>query len=67
MKKKISKLVALTSVMVVLITGLTGCSKAECDFCGETARCSTMEILGEEVKICGDCEDGLEALGSLFE
>ena len=45
MKKRLSKLAALISVMVVLVTGLTACGETkECDICGDRAKCVTMEI-----------------------
>ena len=58
MKKNLSKLAALISVMVVMVTGLTACGETkECDICGERAKCVTMEIevLDREVSVCVDC------------
>ena len=68
MKKRImiAALVAVTTLSL-----LTGCGeKVKCDFCGETKRCSKIEVLGQEGNICGDCEDSIDELkdgiGNLF-
>lgn len=67
MKKRITKVLVLMSVMVLMATGLTGCGKKECDICGEEARCKTEEVLGEEINICKDCEEDLEDLADMFK
>ena len=66
MKKRLSKVLALVSVMVMLTISLTGCGKTTCDICGNEARCKSVEFFGEKVNICGDCQDGLDAINSLF-
>lgn len=64
MKKRLVKVLALTGVVMMFATG---CGKtAICDICGEEGKCKTKEVFGEEVNICGDCQDGLEELGDLF-
>ena len=56
MKKKICLIAALS----LLLLGLVGCgSKATCDFCGEEKKCTTQEVWGEELHICGECLDEL--------
>lgn len=67
--KKISKFLVLTSVLVVMATGLTACGgkKAICDVCGEEKTCKTKEILGEEVTYCGDCKEQVDAVEKLGE
>lgn len=70
MKKKFSKIVALTSVMLVLITGLAGCGETECEICGETAKCSKLQFFeeGGTITACEDCEAQLmDAFYSIFE
>lgn len=67
MRKRLRKFAALTGVLVMVAMSAVGCKKkAECDFCGETKKCKTETIFGEKVNICSDCEEALEALGSLF-
>lgn len=66
MKKKISKVLVLACVSALVATTLTGCGKKECDICGEMGKCKTIEFLGSEINICGDCQDDLNDLGSLF-
>lgn len=67
MKKRLTKAVVLTSLLLTVALGAIGCKKVECDFCGETKRCSTTEIFGEEVNICKDCEKDLEDFASMFQ
>lgn len=67
MKKRTSKLAALICTLAILAMCLGGCKKVECDFCGETKKCQTMEVFGEKVNICKDCKADLDALGSLFK
>ena len=58
MKKKLSKLAALTAVAVIMATGLTACGEMKkCDICGERDRCVSKEIeaLDREVSVCVDC------------
>lgn len=70
MKNKISKIVALTSVMIVLITGLTGCGEKVCEICGETSKCSNVQFFedGDKLTVCEECEAQLiESFNSIFE
>lgn len=58
MKKKI---IIAIAVCIFLLSVLTACGqKATCDFCGEEKVCTTKSFLGEEVKICGDCQNELQ-------
>lgn len=67
MRKRLRKLAALTGVLVMMTMSVVGCSKkVECDICGEVKKCKTETILGEKINICSDCEEALDALGSLF-
>jgi len=69
MKKKISKLVALISVMIFLVTGLTGCGESECEVCHVTAKCSKVQFFegGKKIKVCDDCNEVLHNLGSMMD
>ena len=61
MKKKM--ITTVTVLFVLLAMLLTGCKKiAVCDFCGEKGLCETGDVLGEEIYMCGDCLEELEAL-----
>ena len=61
-------------VCLLLLVSMAACmfvscgSKFTCDWCEEekSGKKYTEEIMGEEVTICGDCYDQLEALGSLL-
>lgn len=65
MKKKLLVLVAAVSVLVM---GITGCKKeTECSGCGEVKKCDSYEIMGEEVWMCDDCYDAIEALGDMLK
>ena len=65
MKKKLGVLAAAVAVMAM---GLAGCKKeTECSGCGEVKKCDSYEIMGEEVWMCDDCYEAIEALGSLFK
>lgn len=65
MKKKLLVLVAAVSVLVM---GITGCKKeTKCEACEEIKKCDSYEIMGEEVWMCDDCHDALEALGDLVK
>ncbi len=54
MKKKLTKVVVLASVLTMMAMNLVACA-SKCDLCGETGKCETLEIFGEKVKICEDC------------
>lgn len=64
MKKRIQ----FAAVLVLLITMLCGCSKFTCDMCDEekTGVKHSVDFFGQELVICDDCMDGLEALGNMF-
>lgn len=48
--------------------GLAGCKKeTECSGCGEVKKCDSYEIMGEEVWMCDDCYEAIEALGDLLK
>lgn len=61
MKRFVVLLLALT-----MIAALAACGgrTAECDFCGETKRCKSVEIMGEKVNLCSDCQDLLDSLAA---
>jgi hypothetical protein len=43
--------------VLTLAFSLFGCAgKAVCSFCGETKKCETQTVLGEEINICDDCK-----------
>jgi hypothetical protein len=61
--KKFKKIALVTSVVLVFALGAFGCKKTtECDGCGEKAKCSEYEVLGEKVWFCEDCEDDINDL-----
>ncbi len=53
MKKRILAVVALVMLTATLFVG---CSKKKCDLCGETKSCKTLELFGEKLNYCSDCE-----------
>ena len=59
MNKKIIRIAAIASLATMIMAGFVSCKKTECDICGEEHFCSKKEVLGEEIYICGDCEDEL--------
>lgn len=62
------KMVKFAALLALVATLLCGCSKFECDLCGEEqfGKKYTFEILGQEVEYCKDCKEGLDELGNLF-
>ncbi len=61
--KKFKKIIATLLVVLSFATLLAGCTKkTECDICEEKSK----KIMGEKIWICDDCQDKLDALGSLF-
>ena len=65
--KKFKKIIATLLVVLSFATLLVGCSKkTECDICEEVKKCNSKKIMGEKIWICDDCQDKLDALGSLF-
>ncbi len=67
MKKRFTKLAALTGLLAMVAMSAMGCKKVECDVCGETKKCTTEEIFGEEVSICKDCQKELEDAANALE
>ena len=64
--KKI-KLVALIGAVVMGTMMFAGCSSdVECSVCKQTKPGSTREVGGEEVDICDDCYEAIEAIGNAF-
>ena len=57
------KMIATVTLLVMLLAMLlTGCKKtAVCDFCGEKGKCETRTVFGEELDICVDCLEEIEA------
>ena len=49
-----------------MATGFVACGQKECGLCGEMGRCKTYEVLGEKIPVCKDCQEGINALKSLF-
>ena len=50
------KILALGILTIAILTLLTACgTKATCEFCGEEKNCTTTQVLGEDVYVCGDC------------
>lgn len=65
MKKRLVKVLALTSVVMMFATG---CGKVtECEMCGEEKRCKEVTYEGESAMLCSDCEDAVEAIMDLAE
>ena len=65
--KKFKKIIETLLVVLSFATLLAGCSKkTECDICEEVKKCNSKKIMGEKIWICDDCQDKLDALGSLF-
>ena len=58
MKKKLYKMIALAGVVAMMMIGLAGCKKTECEWCGEMKRCKTvyLSMLGE-YNMCKECQE----------
>ena len=66
--KKTLKALAVTGVVLVATMGLFGCKEErECASCGEVKSCDKYEVLGEEVWLCDDCHELVEALGDYLK
>ena len=63
MKKKVYRVMALVGIMALLMTGLAGCKKTVCDWCGEEARCKTvyLSMLGD-YNMCKACRKLVEPI-----
>ena len=66
--KKFKKIIATLLVVLSFATLLAGCSKKteEAKTFMKFAKCKSKKIMGEKIWICDDCQDKLDALGSLF-
>ncbi len=50
---------------LVMILSLAACGgKTKCDICGETKSCKSIEVLGEKINICDDCQSQMEDLAN---
>ena len=52
------RLVSIFLALIITFTfpgAFTGCSKSECDFCGENTKVKTVDFFGEKIKLCNDC------------
>lgn len=65
MRKKIAALL----LVVVATMSLTACGKFTCDICGEekTGKSYKTEVWGQDVVICKDCYEDIQAVTSLFK
>ncbi len=62
MKRLVTLLLALCMIFALAACG----GKTKCDICGETKSCTSVEVLGEKVNICSDCEGQLTDLAGMF-
>ena len=60
MKRVVVLLLALAMILALAACG----GKTKCDVCGETKDCDTIEVLGEKMNICKDCQEDINALAS---
>lgn len=62
------KMLSIILLLVILLTILCGCGRgvqsAKCDFCADEKPCMTKTFLGDEVKICDDCQ---ALMGTVFQ
>lgn len=58
MKKRIIGIILAVLTVLAFLTACGG-KKAECDFCGETKKCTTKTVWGESITVCNDCLDEL--------
>ena len=58
------KFFAIALLVIMMVSLLTACGKFECELCKEekSGKKHKEEVLGQEVVICDECHDGLEAL-----
>ena len=62
------KLLAIVALVLLMVTMLTACSsKVKCAICQQEKPGSTIEYMGEEVDVCDDCQEGLEAVEDALE
>lgn len=62
MKRLVTLLLALCMIFALAACG----GKTKCDICGETKSCKSIEVLGEKVNICSDCESDLTDLAGML-
>ena len=61
------RIVALLLAVLMVFTLAACAGKTTCDICGEKKKCDTIEVLGQKVKICKDCQNEIADLaGGLF-
>lgn len=62
------RLICVLLLVVMMVTMLTACGKFECDLCGDekSGKKYETEFLGQEIVICKDCYEDLEALANAF-
>lgn len=67
--KKFKKALLLTSAIVVVALSAVGCKKTtKCEgICGEEKKCSKVEVAGEKVWLCEDCEAFVKAAESFMK
>ena len=67
MKNRLKKVLVITGLVATMTIGLAGCGKKTCDLCGEEGKSKTVEVFGEEVNICKDCQKYLKDLANMFK
>ena len=60
MKRVVVLLLALAMIFALAACG----GKTTCDVCGESKKCDTIEVLGEKMNICKDCQEEINSLAS---
>lgn len=61
------KLLIITIMIASMLSTMTGCAqKTKCDFCADEKYCDTQTMWGEEVHICNECQEQIEALRAEF-
>ena len=66
--KKTLALVLAVLMLALSVMGLSACGKVcECEGCGEEARCKEVELLGEKLWLCPECQEEADALKELGE
>ncbi len=62
------KMIRFAAMLMLVASMLCGCAKFTCDLCNEekSGKKHTADFFGQELVICDDCMDGLEALGDML-
>lgn len=60
MKRVVVLLLALSMIFALAACG----GKVECDICHETKSCKSIELLGQKINICNDCQSQMEGLAN---